>query len=415
MRTCVVSVVVSLAMLTAACGESAEKQAEDAPTNTAAPSGSGAAKPDNTGVPGITDTTIKLGSTLPIVGTAATAGVGLRDGIKLAVDEINAAGGIAGRKIETVVLDDGFDVNRLVSNVQKLVNEDKVYAIVAPAGSQALPGTYDFIKSSRTPMWGPVSPPDPKIEPVFILAATRTAQLRVAIDYMGSKGVKKLAVIGQNNTLGAEAKAAAEAQAPKNGMTIVAQETVEVQSKDVTAAVNKVLSSGADGVVMGVDNAQAALVQNQINQAGKRAAIMVATDSGAGGPGGDNTTKLCEPNACEGFIGAMQAELTTSDVAQVAKVRDLSQKAGMAQGGLNFILQSYAYTSAFFEVLKKMDGNYKYENFYKNAEAIDYDSGILPKIKCGALPDGHSCGAGAGLAEFKGGKWTVIQKFTVPK
>ena len=417
MRTLVVAVVVSLALLAAACGESAEKKAENAPAVTAAPGtgATGTTKPDNTGVPGITDTTIKIGSTLPIVGTAATAGVGLRDGIKLAVDEINAAGGIGGRKVETVVLDDGFDVNRLVSNVQKLVNEDKVYAIVAPAGSQALPGTYDFIKSSRTPMWGPVSPPDPKIEPVFILAATRTAQLRVAIDYMGTKGVKKLAVIGQNNTLGAEAKAAAEAQAPKNAMTIVAQETVEVQSKDVTAAVNKVLSSGAEGVVMGVDNAQAALVQNQINQAGKRASIIVATDSGAGGPGGDNTTKLCEPNACEGFIGAMQAELTTSDVAQVAKVRDLSQKANMAQGGLNFILQSYAYTSAFFEVLKKMNGSYKYENFYKAAEAIDYDSGILPKIKCGALPDGHSCGAGAGLAEFKAGKWTVIQKFTVPK
>jgi branched-chain amino acid transport system substrate-binding protein len=297
--------------------------------------------------------------------------------------------------------------------VQQLVNETKVYAIVSPAGSQAIPGTYDFIKSSRTPMWGPVSPPDPKIEPVFILGPSRTEQLRVAIDYLGSKGVTKLAVIGQNNTLGAEAKAAAETQAPKNNMTIVAQETVEVQSKDVTAAVNKVLASGADGVVMGVDNAQAALVQNQINQAGKRGQILIATDAGAGGPGGENTTKLCEPNACEGFIAGMQTQLTTSDA--VASVRDLVTKNNMETGGLNFIIQTYAYTKAFFEVLKSMNGDYRYDNFYKTAEAIDYDSGLVPKIKCGPLPDGHSCGAGAALGEFRAGKWTVVQDFTVAK
>lgn len=404
--------------LAAGCGSS---KSDSGASNTTAAGQSGttaAGTPtskaaDNSNVPGITDTKIKLGTTLPITGTAATAGKGLRDGIKLAVDEVNAAGGINGRQIDLTVLDDGFDVNKLVNNVQQLVNEEKVYALVSPAGSQAIPGTYDFIKSSRTPMWGPVSPPDPKIQPVFILGPSRTEQLRVAVDYLATKGVTKLAVIGQNNTLGAEAKAAAEAQAPKDGMTIVARETVEVQSKDVSAAVNNVLATDANGIIMGVDNAQAALVQNQIKGAGKRDKFVIATDAGAGGPGGQNTIKLCEPDACEGFIAGMQTQLTTSDA--VATVRDLAAKNNMDAGGLNFIIQTYAYTKAFFEVLKSMNGDFSYDNFYKAAEAINYDSGIVPKIKCGPLPDGHSCGAGAALAEYKGGNWTVVQNFTVAK
>ena len=123
----------------AATPTTAATAATSVPVATAGPSSSKS-------VPGISDKTIKIGLTGPYTGSAAVAGQGLRAGVQIAVDEVNAAGGIAGRKVELVALDDGFDIPKLVANVRRLVDDEKVYAIVGAAGSQALPGTYDFLK-----------------------------------------------------------------------------------------------------------------------------------------------------------------------------------------------------------------------------------------------------------------------------
>lgn len=113
---------------------------------------------DNKPQQGVTKTSIKVGSTQPITGVAAIAGQGLYAGVKLAVDEINAKGGIKGRTIEFIGLDDAFEIPRSVANMRRLVEQDKVYAILSPAGSQALPASWNLIKEKRVPVWGPVSP-----------------------------------------------------------------------------------------------------------------------------------------------------------------------------------------------------------------------------------------------------------------
>lgn len=164
--------------LLVACGNVSDDTSSDAP-------------------PGITDTEIVIGATLPLTGTAALAGQGLRAGLEIAKDEINKAGGINGRKIKLVLLDDGFKADRVVTNVRRLVSQDNVYALVAPAGSQGLPGTWPFIKESGTPVWGPVSPADPEQREVYLLSATRAAQLKVAIDYYADQGFTKLGVVQQ--------------------------------------------------------------------------------------------------------------------------------------------------------------------------------------------------------------------------
>ena len=102
--------------------------------------------------PGVTDNSILIGATLPLTGTAAVAGQGLQAGLKIAADEINSNGGIGGRKVELKLLDDGFTPDRVVTNVRRLVSQDHVYALVAPAGSQGLPGAWPFICPPRIPL-----------------------------------------------------------------------------------------------------------------------------------------------------------------------------------------------------------------------------------------------------------------------
>lgn len=323
---------------------------------------------DNKPQQGVTKTSIKIGSTQPITGVAAIAGQGLYAGVKIAVDEVNAKGGINGRLIEFVSLDDTFDVPRSVANMRRLVEQEKVYAILSPAGSQALPASWNLIKETRVPVWGPVSPADAKIEPLFILGPSRTEQLRKGIDWHAKNGCTKLALIGQPNELGAEGKKAVELQLKVHkGMKLVASEEVAVRSQEITNAVLKVRDAGAQCLVMATDNVQVALVLKKIQELGLN--IKVASDNGAGGTGGTNMVNLAG-TAADGFVGGLQVNLPT-DTSQVGvrAWRTLADKSTLPQATNNFSLQTYTYTKSFFKALERLGDDLNWNRLYQLLEA----------------------------------------------
>ncbi|MGI9598547.1 MAG: ABC transporter substrate-binding protein, partial [Acidimicrobiales bacterium] len=87
---------------------------------------------------------IKIGTSQPFTGRAAVAGEGLLGGVQMAVDEVNANGGIDGCTFELAWEDDRFEIEQMVTNIRRLIDEEQVWAIVSPAGSQAIPGSYEF-------------------------------------------------------------------------------------------------------------------------------------------------------------------------------------------------------------------------------------------------------------------------------
>ena len=366
--------------------------------------------------PGVTDDTILLGATLPLTGTAAVAGQGLEAGLRLAAEEINADGGIGGRQIELQLLDDGFTPDRVVANVRRLVSQDEVYALVAPAGSQGLPGAWPFIEESGTPVWGPVSPSDPNQQEVYLLGPTRTTQGQVAIDYFASEGVTRLAVIQQDNDLGVSAQAALDEQLPKHPeMELVAQETTQTGGTDVSSAVNNVVAADPDAVLLATDNTQVALVLQQLRSRGVD--VPVFADQGGAGTGGPSAVGPAG-DAAEGFIGGLQVNLTTADQPDVEHWRELGEQYDGEQGTSGFSLQTYSYLKAFAELLDRMGDDLSYENFHAEAEALADDPislGTVPDIECGALPDGHTCVQSAGLAIYTGGAWELLQDFQAPE
>ena len=95
---------------------------------------------------GVTADTITIGAHGPITGPAAYIGLGGRDGMMLAVKEINAAGGVNGRKIAVVFEDDGHSPTKALAAVKKLVEQDKVFAVFGVGGSNATVGAVDYMK-----------------------------------------------------------------------------------------------------------------------------------------------------------------------------------------------------------------------------------------------------------------------------
>lgn len=365
--------------------------------------------------PGVTADEIKVGATLPLTGTAAVSGQGLKAGIQIAVKEINDAGGIGGKKLNPVLLDDGFTADRVVTNVRRLVSQDKVYAIVAPAGSQGLPGTWQFIAQNKTPVWGPISPADPKQSEVYLLSASRTSQDDVAIDHFAKSGAKRLGVIQQDNDLGVSARAALAAQVPKHpGMQVVANETTQSGNTEVSSAVNNVVAAKPDAVLLAEDNTSVALILKLLRAQGFSGPVFA--DQGGAGTGGGSTVGPAG-DAAEGFLAGMQSDTVSTDNPAVEHWRGLAKASGLPQAESGFSLQTYSYVKAFAELVKRMGGDLSSPNFTRTAEGLKANPiavGSIPPIECGALPDGHTCVVQAGIAKYSGGKWTVAQPFTAP-
>jgi branched-chain amino acid transport system substrate-binding protein len=100
---------------------------------------------------GVTKDTILIGSYGPITGPAAFIGLGGRDGASIAIEQINAAGGINGRKLKMIFEDDGFSPAKALTSVKKLVEQDKVFMIIGLSGSNPTIGTLDYGRETKIP------------------------------------------------------------------------------------------------------------------------------------------------------------------------------------------------------------------------------------------------------------------------
>ena len=103
--------------------------------------------------PGITQDSIAIGAFGPITGPAAYIGLAGRDGANLAIKEINAAGGINGRKLSMIFEDDGHSPTKALAAVKKLIDQDHVFMIFCVAGSNGTLGTIDFVRENGRVMY----------------------------------------------------------------------------------------------------------------------------------------------------------------------------------------------------------------------------------------------------------------------
>ncbi|MCE2525017.1 MAG: ABC transporter substrate-binding protein [Acidimicrobiia bacterium] len=358
---------------------------------------------------------LTIGTVQPVGGAAVVAGIELLGGIKIAVEEINANGGIDGCMIELVDYNSQYEVEELINQTRRMIDRDGVWAILSPADSRAIPGTFDFLAESGVPMWAPISPPF-EIERQEV-----SEQARICVDHFHDLGFSTVATIGATNPLGEEVVAGVEIQAPINGMEIVAQETVESASEIVGPAVLNVIASGAEGIVAGVDNIQNALILQILAENNSDA--LLCSDQGAAGSGGQNAVGPAE-EAADGFLGALQVALPDTDSPLMSQWRALRNaycdSISDECRAANFSEQTYLHSITFFEVIDRLNGDLSWDNFHAVAEGLrdnPIETGAMPPIGCGPRAEGgHACASGAGLSEYdyETETWTQIREFQAP-
>ena len=181
--------------------------------------------------------------------------------MKLGVEEINAAGGINGRKIRLIVEDEGYDPKRAVLASQKLVEKDKIFAMLAPMGSPTVLAAQDILLDAGVPQLFPVTsaaftykmdPSNPQDRLKFNNVPPYTESVRAGARYlMMGKGLKKPCIMYQDDEFGKNVLDGFD-QAVADAKLIVASKTSYKRgASDFSSQVAKMKADGCDFVTLG--------------------------------------------------------------------------------------------------------------------------------------------------------------------
>ena len=205
---------------------------------------------------GVTKTEIVLGMHTDLSGPAATYGVSSSNAVKMRFDDVNAAGGIHGRKIRLIVEDTQYQVPRAVQAGNKLINRDHIFAMVAGLGTPMNNALFKEQFEAGVPNLFPLSAARSMFEPFhklkFYGAATYVDQVRAGINYfVTKKGKKSLCAMYQDTDFGKEVLDGVQVQADRMKLKIVETTTHKPTDQDFTAQITKLKAAGCDLVVLG--------------------------------------------------------------------------------------------------------------------------------------------------------------------
>jgi branched-chain amino acid transport system substrate-binding protein len=172
--------------------------------------------------------------------------------IKLWVDDVNARGGLLGRKVKLILLDDKSDTQTAIKLYEKLITEDKVDVLLAPYSSGITEAVANVNERYKMPFvaYGAASTPiwEKGRKYIFNIVAVAEDYQKGAVHLAKQIGVKKAAVIGQDSLFPRQSGKGAKEWAKKLGIEIVVDENYPVKLTDFTALLQKIRAAGAEAI-----------------------------------------------------------------------------------------------------------------------------------------------------------------------
>lgn len=210
--------------------------------------------------PGITENSITLGMTSPFSGPNGAYGNEMRQVIQAYFDQVNKSGGVNGRKINLVALDDGYETDRAVSNTRILISEKNAFALLASYGSSPTTDAMNKVFGpSRVPLVGTISGAGSLREPIsqnpgsrymFNVRASYADETEAIVNQLVSLGLKNIAVFYQNDGFGKSGLEGVTNALKRANLAPIAVGTVERNSLDVAKAVESISKTTPQAVVM---------------------------------------------------------------------------------------------------------------------------------------------------------------------
>jgi len=214
---------------------------------------------------------IVLGQSAAFTGPAAQLGVQFNQGAKLFFDQFNAQGGVGKRLVEIRTLDDGYEPDRCAENTKKLI-ADEVFALFGYIGTPTSLAALPLFTQAKVPFFGPFTGAEALRQPfnrlIFHVRASYYDETALIVRQLTNLGLKKIAVFYQNDAYGKAGLDGVTKALTELKLTPVATATVERNSVDVKAAVDKLVPAMPDAIVQITAYASAAAFVRAARKAG---------------------------------------------------------------------------------------------------------------------------------------------------
>ena len=202
---------------------------------------------------------IKIGVYSPFTGGSSPMGLSMRDGVRLAAEEINAAGGVLGRKIQLVERDDQAVNERGAQMMQELISSEHVVAVLGPTNTGVPKASYRYPEQAKVPMLVNVSAGAPINELfkefpdnyLFRIAASDDVQAEMIVkEAVDKEGLKKVAILADDTNYGQNGREKIEQSLDKRSTKAVYVGKFKIKDTDMTPQLQEARAAGAEALLV---------------------------------------------------------------------------------------------------------------------------------------------------------------------
>ncbi|RME66585.1 MAG: ABC transporter substrate-binding protein [Nitrospirae bacterium] len=211
---------------------------------------------------------IKIGAIFSVTGPASFLGEPEKNTAKMIEEMVNKKGGVLGKKIKVIVYDDETDVNKSVLAARKLINKDRVVAVIGPSTSGNTLALVPIFERAKIPLVS-CAAAEKIVKPVkkWVFKtpqSDRHAVLKI-LEHAKKQGIKKIGIITVSNGFGQAGRAVLKELIPKKGFKLVADEVYGPKDTDMTAQLIKIKNSGAEAIICwGTNPGPAVIARNRV-------------------------------------------------------------------------------------------------------------------------------------------------------
>ena len=361
---------------------------------------------------GVSKNEIVLGSIQDLSGPIAGFGKQTRLGMQLRVDELNEqSGGIHGRKIKIQYEDSQYDPRKAVLAAQKLVNQDKIFAMIGHIGTAqnlaAMPVQFEKNVMNFFPITAAREMSEPFHRLKFAFAATYYDQMRIFAPRLAQeKGAKKPCAIYQDDEFGLEVMRGAEAGLKTINMELAEKTSFKRGATDFSSQVARMKAAGCDMVVMGT------IIRETIGTIGEsRKTGFTPTFLGSSAAYTDLIHKLGGP-AMNGLYAAMTvAHPYLDDASPQVRFWATKYKTKFNEDPTVFSVYGYNAVDTFIQAAQKAGPNLTTDSFVKAMESMTFPADIFGSAPASFGPQKRQGSNETRMSQIVDGKWKVLTDY----
>jgi branched-chain amino acid transport system substrate-binding protein len=322
---------------------------------------------------GVSATRIVIGQSAAFSGPASELGTEMRAGALAYFDGVNKRGGVNGRRIELVSLDDGYEPDRATANTKKLI-DDGVFLLFGYVGTPTSNAAKEVFTPAQVPFVGPFTGAESLRNPVnryvFNVRASYFAETDRIVEQLKNLGLTKIAVFYQNDAYGKAGLEGVERAVKKRGLAVAVMGTVERNTVDVAAAVKAIAKIEPQAVVMISAYKSCAAFIKEMKKAGSNPQFINVSFVGSRALAGE----LGDTGRGVGITQVVPFPWNLGVPVVKEYQRELAATTGKADFSFTS-LEGFIAAKVLVEGLRRAGPNLTRERFVQTMETLNYDTG----------------------------------------